>query len=160
MLTAQVVDHQQEMMALLRRKLLALTNRACFELADAYKVGLQQRDAPPHSEKGEIPHAYFGWKPGGFGPVYEDKGPNNRPPFFASFQTDHLATYIEGSAENVFDEIEGYVGFAPSEIKCRSWIMRLSPSGVLIDAHLPHLWRRNTGGRRSLQPGDRGGDLL
>ena len=119
MLTAQVVDHQQEIMALLRRKLLALTNRACFELADAYKVGLQQRDAPPHSEKGEIPHAYFGWKPGGFGPVYEDKGPNNRPPFFASFQTDHLATYIEGSAENVFDEIEGYVGFAPSHVVTR-----------------------------------------
>lgn len=114
MLTAQVVDHQQQILDLLKRKLLAMTNRACVELADAYKVGLQERDAPPHSEKGGIPHAYFGWKPGGFGPVYEDLGPNNRPPFFASFQTDHLATYIEGSAENVFDEIEGYVGFAPS----------------------------------------------
>lgn len=119
MLTAQVVDRSQQIMELLNRKLLALTNRACFELADAYKVGLQERDAPPHSEKGEIPHAYFGWKPGGFGPVYEDKGPNNRPPFFASFQTDHLATYIEGSAEEVFGEIEGYVGFAPSHVVTR-----------------------------------------
>lgn len=119
MLTAQVVDRSQQIMELLRRKLLAMVNRACFELADSYKTGLQQKNAPPHSEKGEIPHAYFGYKPGGFGPVYEDGGPNNRPPFFATVQTDHLATYIEGSAEEVFGEIEGYIGFSPSHVVTR-----------------------------------------
>lgn len=120
MLTAQVADHLPQILELIQRKTFAAVKAAAEQLADDYKTELQRNDAPPHSGPGEIPHRYFGHKPGGFGPVFGDNEINNRPESgFATVQADFLSSYIEGEAVDSFGEIEGYVGFAPSHVVTR-----------------------------------------
>lgn len=118
MLTVRIESHVERIQALIARKLLAAAQAAAEETADAYKYHLQKRQAPPHSDAGEIPHAYMGYKPGGFGPT-NPTGVNNIPPEFSSVQTDFLSTYIEGGASGEFGEVSGYVGFAPSHVTRR-----------------------------------------
>ena len=44
----------------------AACGRIAFALAQTYRQYLTQSEAPPHSTPFTIPHAYDGWKPGGF----------------------------------------------------------------------------------------------
>lgn len=120
MLTGQVVDYSDRIFALLNRKLLAAIDRVSFELADDYKAGLQANDAPPHSDPGQIPHRYLGHKPNGYGPVFGENEINNRPEVgFSAVQADYLSSYIEGGSSQLFDTIEGFIGFAPSHVTRR-----------------------------------------
>lgn len=119
MMTVQVVDHSEKVIALLRRKVKALLEKAAFEIADYYRFELQASTAPPHSEAGQIPHAYFGHKEGGFGPVFGAGEPNNQPPEFSAVQTDYLATYIDHGVDDTFDFVQAFVGFSPSHVTTR-----------------------------------------
>jgi hypothetical protein len=120
MLTAQVADHLPAILELIQRKTFAAVQSIAVELADDYKSDLQAVQAPEHSALGEIPHRYFGHRPGGYGPLFGDNEINNRPESgFASVQADYLASYIEGEAVEFLGEIEGYVGFAPSHVVTR-----------------------------------------
>lgn len=120
MLTARYEDHSDRVIEMLNRKLAAAINVAAESLAEAYRVRLQKFQAPPHSGQGEIPHRYLGHRTGGWGPVFGEGEINNRPESgFASVQTDYLATYIEGGADDVFGIVNGYVGFLPSHVAFR-----------------------------------------
>jgi len=119
-LTARFEDHSERVIAMLNRKLAAAIGAAAEDLADAYRAGLQFSQAPPHSRVGEIPHRYFGHRPGGFGPVFGAGEPNNtQESGFSATQTDYLSTYIEGGADDVFGIVNGYVGFLPSHVTTR-----------------------------------------
>lgn len=117
MLTVQVADFTEAIQQLLARKTLAAVRSVAQELADDYRFELQRTEAPPHSGLGEIPHWYVGHKTVGYGPVFGEEERNNRPESgFATIQEAPLASYIEGEAEDVLGDIEGYVGFAPSHV--------------------------------------------
>lgn len=120
-LSVRIEDHSQRIMELLERKLRAGLGAAAEDLADAYAFGLQREPAPPHSERGEIPHAYLGHKSGGFGPVFGPGEPNNQPASgFSSTQTDFLSSYIRGTAGAPGQSLRGMVGFADSHVTRRS----------------------------------------
>lgn len=118
MFSVRIEDNREGVKALLTRKLLAACQAAAESMADGYKFALQSRVAPPHSKLGEIPHAYLGYKPGGFGPT-NPTGINNIPPEFSSVQSDYLSSYIEGGASGEFGDVSGFVGFAPSHVTTR-----------------------------------------
>lgn len=123
MLTVLFEDHKDRIKEILRKKLGEATFAAADKLADSYKDGLQETIAPPHSRLGQIPHAYMGWKPGGYGPTnpnfrFDDQNTwvNNVPPEFDSAQVSYLSNFIEsGSGEE-----KGVVGFRPSHVTDRS----------------------------------------
>lgn len=123
MLTVQFVDHSDRLKEVINRKLEAAIGVATEYLTDSYVFALQASVAPPHSEKGEIPHAYGGHVPGGFGPVHGAGQPNNTPlEGFVREQPirDFLSNYLRGGVTDLFDSIEGYVGFAPSHVGSRN----------------------------------------
>jgi hypothetical protein len=110
-------DHREAIKEKLNRKLLAAVNAAAVTLSDGYQSGLQETIAPPHSRVGEVPHAYFGHRPGGFGPVNGYGEPNNTPlQGFERDQTEFLSESIRGGANGDFGSVEGFVGFAPSHV--------------------------------------------
>jgi hypothetical protein len=109
MLTVQFEDHTNEFLERMRERLVKTCVRAAEVLAEAYVTRLTINEAPPHSKKGEIPHAYFGWKVGGYGPT-NDSGVNNPG------QTDYLATYISYARSDNFNSIGAEVGFLPSHV--------------------------------------------
>ena len=120
MLSVTFVNHSERVAELLNRKLLACVKAAAVTLSDGYQTGLQDTIAPPHSKMGQIPHAYLGHKPGGFGPVNGYGQPNNTPlQGFAREQTEYLSDYIRGDANGDFGSVEGYVGFEPSHVGSR-----------------------------------------
>ena len=85
-------------------------------LANRYMDGLTENVAPRHSRAGEIPHAYFGWVPGGFGPVNGKQLINNTPKQgFVRNQSDFLAMYIRAARTKE----GGGVGFLPSHVQNR-----------------------------------------
>lgn len=117
MLSARFEDRSFALQARMLKMLRRACEQAADRLAEGYRAGLQARTAPPHSAAGQIPHAYFGWKPGGFGPVNETTTVNNIPPEFSQEQTDYLSSYIESAGS---DETGGaVVGFAPSHVTRR-----------------------------------------
>ena len=101
--------HRDQFYELLNRKLLAACAAAAEQLADVYRGNLTRNIAPPHSNIGEIPHAYLGWKPDGYGPVRFPETLNNPG------QEDFLANYIDFSASDVFF-VSAAVGFKPSHV--------------------------------------------
>lgn len=109
MLTVRFEDHSEEIARKIQRKLFAAVRDAAESLADAYKFALQRQVAPPHSGIGEIPHAYLGWKPGGYGPT-NSTGINNIPPEFSAEQTAYLSEYISYGAVEEFGA-HGFIGF-------------------------------------------------
>lgn len=120
MLNVRTVENTDGVMGLISLRLKRTLGAVAEELADIYRFQLQANEAPPHSGKGEIPHAYFGHKDGGWGPQFEPNTPNNRPESgFSAVQTDFLATYIESGVDDLFDFPEAYVGFAPSHVTTR-----------------------------------------
>lgn len=120
MLTVQFVDNSEKIKELLNKKLLASVGKAAQILSDSYQTGLQASIAPPHSRPGQIPHAYMGHKPGGYGPVNGEGEPNNTPlQGFASTQSDFLSEYIDHGSQEVFGDIEAFVGFRPSHVASR-----------------------------------------
>lgn len=66
MLTARVIDHRVRIQEMLNRKIGDACAVAAEVLAVAYKDALASVVAPPHSEPGEIPHAYNGPARGGY----------------------------------------------------------------------------------------------
>lgn len=120
-LSVRIEDHSQRIMELLERKLRAGLGAAAEDLADAYAFGLQADVSPPHSKRGEIPHAYLGHKPGGFGPLNGPGEINNTTQFgFSTDQTDYLSSYIRGAAGAPGQSLRGMVGFADSHVTRRS----------------------------------------
>ena len=120
MLTARYEDHSDRVIEMLNRKLTAAIRAAAEHLADAYKYGLQLDESPEHSPPGQIPHRYLGHARDGYGPVNGENEPNNTPvQGFSGTQTDFLATYIDGGADDVFGVVNGYVGFLPSHVTRR-----------------------------------------
>ncbi len=120
MLTVRFEDHSDRVIAMLNRKLAAAIGAAAEDLADSYKFRLQLDESPEHSAPGQIPHRYFGHARDGYGPVNEVNEPNNTPlQGFSGTQTDFLATYIDGGADDVFGIVNGYVGFLPSHVTTR-----------------------------------------
>lgn len=109
MLTVRFEEHSEEIFEKLKRKLFAAVAVAAESLADGYKSALQRQVAPPHSGVGEIPHAYFGWKQGGYGPT-NSTGINNIPPEFSAEQTAFLSEYISHGAVEEFGA-HGFIGF-------------------------------------------------
>ena len=101
----EFVDHSEAIKDLLKKKLRNGIMGVTSELADQYKEKLSV-PAPPHSQPGEMPHAYLGHKPGGYGPVNGPPGSRNNPG-----QTQFLKEYIQGDANGV--------GFAPSHVSGR-----------------------------------------
>lgn len=110
MLTVQFEDHTETFLERLRRRLLNACSAPADELADIYRGDLQRNIAPPHSDPGQIPHAYFGWKSGGYGPT-NDTMINNPG------QVDYLATYIDFAANDLFGGIQASIGFRPSHVQ-------------------------------------------
>lgn len=109
MINVSFEDHEVEFMGLVRRKLQGAVTQAADRLADDYRDELTKTKAPPHSGKGEIPHAYFGWKPGGYGPT-------NSTLINNIGQTDYLANYITYETTNIYGTITAYIGFLPSHM--------------------------------------------
>jgi hypothetical protein len=120
MFSVTFADHTEAIKEKLNRKLEACIRAAAKELAQEYQLGLQETIAPPHSGYGEIPHAYAGHKPGGFGPVNGWENPNNTTrQGFARDQRrigDFLANYVDGGAKSDSGTINGFVGFSPSHV--------------------------------------------
>lgn len=114
MLTVRFVDHSDQFLEKLRRKLKAAVVAAASELSEGYRTELQREQSPLHSATGQIPHAYVGWLPGGYGPTNET-GVNNIPPEFAGIQTAPLASYIDYGSDDLFG-IGAYVGFLESHV--------------------------------------------
>ncbi len=116
MLTVRFEDNREAFKSLLLRKLSAATRAAAGVLAEEYKEILSD-PAPPHSRPGQIPHAYYGHKEGGYGPVNGLYEPNNTPAQgFASTQVDFLKEYLDSSGER---DGSAVVGFAPSHVTTR-----------------------------------------
>jgi hypothetical protein len=109
-LTVSFKDHSEDVTAKLRRKVFAAVKVSARTLADGYRKALQEKKAPPHSSIGEIPAAYLGWKPGGFGPTNPTLI-NNIPPEFAAVQTEFLSEYIVSGFVEEFGG-QGFVGFS------------------------------------------------
>lgn len=109
MLTVLFEDHSEEVAARIQRKLFSAVTDAAESLADGYKYALQAKTAPPHSGVGQVPHAYLGWKPGGYGPT-NSTGINNIPQEFAAEQTEFLSEYISHGSVEAFGA-HGFVGF-------------------------------------------------
>lgn len=120
MLTVRIVDHSEEFLDSLYERIGIASGAACRLLADRYRESLtktwsfQNPGGPRHSIEGEIPHKYFGHRPGGFqlhgyGEINNDG------------QTDFLAEYIE--ADERPGEPVAFVGFAPNHTEkgARGW---------------------------------------
>lgn len=129
------VDHSEKIKEKLDRKLEECIRAAAVSLSASYKDGLQENIAPPHSKIGEIPHAYAGHKPKGFGPLNEYGEANNTTAQgFARDQgvgSDFLSNYIQGGASGHFGTIEGFVGFGKSHVVDRSmnYLLRHDSNG-------------------------------
>ena len=116
----EFVDHSEAIKDLLYRKLRALVGAAAERLADEYKHELQKNTAPPHSKRGQIPFAYLGHRPGGFGPLNGYGEINNTvSQGFSSDQSAYLASYIHGVAGAEGQKIQGLVGFIDSHVTRR-----------------------------------------
>ncbi len=116
MLTVRFEDKREEFKALLARKVAAATAEAANVLADTYREILSD-PAPPHSRPGEIPHAYFGHKPGGWGPANGYNQPNNTSAQgFNGTQITFLKNYIDSGASSGSSAV---VGFSPSHVTTR-----------------------------------------
>lgn len=122
----------------LMERMFYATQSICDRAAEEYRSGLTATIAPPHSAKGKIPHAYFGWKDGGYGPVNLDNWEEDPFSFpfgegasgggtrinntakqgFASDQSDYLANSITWTTE-VFGE-SSVVGWKPSHVTSRA----------------------------------------
>lgn len=114
-LSVRIEDHSQQVMELLERKLRAGLGAAAVDLADAYAFGLQRTIAPPHSVLGEIPHAYLGHKPLGYGPLFGEGERNNRQEVgFSATQSEYLSDYIRGASGAPGQSLRGMVGFEES----------------------------------------------
>ena len=105
MLTARVIDHRVRIQEMLNRKIGDACAVAAEVLAVAYKKALQETEAPPHSKPGEIPHAYLGWKPGGFRNANADVPPYRNNPGQVAF----LSEYIDSAPTKKGDS--AVVGF-------------------------------------------------
>lgn len=103
---SQVEYHREEFLKILDRKLLACVRGASNSLVLDYRSELQREIAPPHSKIGEIPHAYLGWKPGGYGPTNETL--INNPG-----QTEFLSNFIDYEAGDFFF-VSATIGFKPN----------------------------------------------
>lgn len=120
-LVAEVVDHSQRIKDLIARKLRASLGAAAERLSDQYAAELQRVRAPPHSEKGQVPHAYLGHRPGGFGPVNGPGEINNTvQQGFSRDQSDFLASYIHGVSGGEGQSLRGMVGFEDSHVTSRA----------------------------------------
>lgn len=104
-LSIEFKDHSDFINDLLEAKVRGGIFEVCDRLAQQYrkKLGVP---APPHSQPGEMPHAYLGHKPGGYGPVNGPPGSRNNPG-----QTNFLKEYIRGGTNGV--------GFLPSHVTTR-----------------------------------------
>jgi hypothetical protein len=115
-LTVRFEDKREEFKALLLRKVAAATAEAARVLSDTYQEILSD-PAPPHSMPGEIPHAYFGHKEGGYGPVNGYLQPNNTSSHgFNGTQITFLKNYIDSSSSS---DGSAVVGFSPSHVTTR-----------------------------------------
>lgn len=120
MWTARIVDRSDEFVESLFERVGIASGAACRVLAARYHEALtatwsfQTPFGPRHSIPGEIPHKYFGHRPGGYR-VHGYGEINNEG------QTDFLAEYIE--ADDKPGEYEAVVGFAPNHTTkgLRSW---------------------------------------
>lgn len=118
MLTVQFEKHSDTFGALLLRKMQAGCDAAATELSETYRKILLQNIAPPHSRAGEIPHAYLGHKPGGYGPLNGVAGSinNTARQGFSGTQITFLATYIDAAHGRNGGAV---VGFSPSHVTNR-----------------------------------------
>ncbi len=105
MLTARVVDHRVRIQEMLNAKIGDACAVAAEVLAVAYRRALQKTEAPPHSKPGEIPHAYLGWKPGGFRVLNDSDSSEINNPGQVAF----LSEYIDSSPTKKGDS--AVVGF-------------------------------------------------
>lgn len=104
-LSVEIRDHSDYIMELLEAKIRGGIFEASQELASQYREKLSS-PAPPHSQPGEMPHAYLGHKEGGYGPTSGPPLSINNPG-----QVDFLKNYIRGGMNGV--------GFAPSHVSGR-----------------------------------------
>ena len=118
MLTVRFEEHKARFAELLLRKMQAATHAAAIELNETYHRILLKNIAPPHSRIGEIPHAYLGHKPGGFGPRNGVAGSinNTARQGFSGSQITFLATYIDAARGRNGGAV---VGFSPSHVTTR-----------------------------------------
>ena len=108
MLTVRFEDKREEFKALLLRKVSAATAEAARVLSDTYQEILSD-PAPPHSMPGQIPHAYFGHKEGGYGPVNGYLQPNNTSSQgFNGTQITFLKNYIDSSSSSDGSAVVGF----------------------------------------------------
>jgi hypothetical protein len=124
-LTVQIAvrfeDHSAQIIEMIERKLRAGLGEAARVLGEEYQTALLAEDAPPHSKPGQIPHAYLGHKPGGFGPLNGPGEINNTTKFgFSSDQQDNLASYIHGTGTPAGQRLQAIVGFSDSHVTRRS----------------------------------------
>lgn len=101
MISVSFADHSGEFLQQLQLRAQAACYAAAQVLAEDFRSGLQQTQAPPHSVVGEIPHKYDGYREFG----YDDKRrrgiKNNAPETdFSATQSDYLSNYIEASRSN------------------------------------------------------------
>lgn len=112
-MNVRFVDHTEELFQQLMVRVAAATAAAAGVLAEGYREALLRRQAPPHSKIGEIPKAYFGHRPKGYGPTewaeYSGGRAINNPG-----QVDYLASYIDYSTEQEFGLPTASVGFRPA----------------------------------------------
>lgn len=118
MLTVRFEEHRERFKDLLFRKMQAGTYAAAIELNETYHRILLENIAPPHSRAGEIPHAYLGHKPGGYGPKNGVAGSinNTARQGFSGSQITFLATYIDAAPGRNGGAV---VGFSPSHVTTR-----------------------------------------
>jgi hypothetical protein len=138
-LTVRFEDKREEFKALLLRKVSAATAEAARVLEETY-VEILSDPAPPHSRPGEIPHAYFGHKPGGWGPANGRFQPNNTSKQgFNGTQVTFLKNYISsgGSADG-----SAVVGFSPSHVTTRqkNYLLGWDQGRINGDAVLRRPW--------------------
>jgi len=117
-LTVRFEEHNQRFGALLLRKIEAGCTAAATELSETYRRLLLRNIAPAHSRAGEIPHAYLGHKPGGYGPKNGVAGSINNTPRqgFSGTQITFLASYIDAARAASGGAV---VGFSPSHVTNR-----------------------------------------
>ena len=130
--TVRVPDGIRKMIA---RKVADACVAAADVLAVEYFKALTYAIAPPHSSPGEIPHAYAGWREGGFGPVNDDTTINNTPrQGFAKNQEYFLAAYIRSARSST----GGSVGFTPSHVRDRFMNYLLGwDQGMILGQQVP-----------------------
>jgi hypothetical protein len=120
-LAVSFADHSERINEILQRKIKAGMGASAVSLAEAYKDGLQAEQAPPHSEPGQVPHAYLGHRPGGYGPLLGENEIQNVTFFgFSRDQSDNLSSYIEGGSSGSGSTVQGSVGFTDSHVTTRS----------------------------------------